>query len=80
MVRIAAKDNKYVSYEATTAADGSYTIKVVKSEKTYSLSITHSDCNDYYEGNITFTPGETLKKDITMTKEPEPELQTITKN
>lgn len=72
-MKLSAKDNKYVSYETTTAADGSYTIKVVKSEKTYSLSITHSDCNDYNEDNITFTPGETLKKDITMTKEPEPE-------
>lgn len=73
VVRIAAKDNKYVTYRATTTADGSYSIKVVKSEKTYTLTVTDGECEDYTEDNITFTPGETTTKDISLTKTPEPE-------
>lgn len=73
VVRIAAKDNKYVTYRATTTADGSYSIKVVKSEKTYTLTVTDGECEDYTEDNITFTPGETTTKNISLTKTPEPE-------
>lgn len=73
VVRIAAKDNKYVTYSATTTADGSYSIKVVKSEKTYTLTVTDGECEDYTEDNITFTPGETTTKNISLTKTPEPE-------
>ena len=72
-MKLSAKDNKYVSYETTTAADGSYTIKVVKSEKTYTLTVTDGECEDYTEDNITFTPGETTTKNISLTKTPEPE-------
>ena len=39
VVRIAAKDNKYVTYSATTTADGSYSISVVKIQKTTSPSL-----------------------------------------
>ena len=73
VVRIAAKDNKYVTYRATTTADGSYSIKVVKSEKTYTLTVTDGECEDYTEDNITFNPGETTTKNISLTKTPEPE-------
>lgn len=72
-VKLAAKDNKYISYKTTTSADGSYLLRVVKSEKTYTLTVTDGECEDYTEENITFTPGESTTKNITLVKTPAPE-------
>lgn len=72
-VKLAAKDNKYITYTTTTSADGSYLLRVVKSEKTYTLTVTDGECEDYTENDITFTPGESTTKNIVLTKTPEPE-------
>ena len=72
-VKLAAKDNKYITYKTTTSEDGTYLLRVVKSEKTYTLTVTDGECEDYTEDNISFTPGETTIKDIAMTKTPDPE-------
>lgn len=72
-VKLAAKDNKYITYSTQTSADGSYLLRVVKSEKTYTLTVTDGECEDYTEDSISFTPGETTIKNISLTKTPEPE-------
>lgn len=72
-VKLAAKDNKYITYSTQTSADGSYLLHVVKSEKTYTLTVTDGECEDYTEDSISFTPGETTIKNISLTKTPEPE-------
>lgn len=72
-VKLAAKDNKYITYSTQTSADGSYLLRVVKSEKTYTLTVTDGECEDYTEDSISFTPGETTIKNIYLTKTPEPE-------
>lgn len=72
-VKLAAKDNKYITYSTKTSADGTYLLNVVKSEKTYTLTVTDGECEDYTEDNIAFTPGESTIKNISLTKAPEPE-------
>lgn len=72
-VKLSAKDNKYVSYTTTTSADGTYLLRVIKSEKAYTLLVTDGECEDYTEDNVTFTPGESTTKDITLVKTPDPE-------
>lgn len=72
-LKLAAADNKYLTYTTTTSADGTYLLRVVKSEKTYNLTVTDGECEDYTENGVIFTPGETLMKDIQLTKTPEPE-------
>lgn len=72
-VKLAATDNKYITYSTTTSADGSYLLRIVKSEKTYTLTVTDGECEDYTEENVAFVPGETSIKDIKLTKTPEPE-------
>lgn len=72
-VKLTAADNKYLTYKATTGEEGTYVIRVVKSEKTYTLTVISGECEDYTEENVTFTPGEDITKDITLTKILEPE-------
>ena len=72
-LKLAAKDNKYITYSTTTSEDGTYLLRVVKSDKAYTLTVTDGECEDYTEDNIKFTPGETTIKNITMTKAQEPE-------
>lgn len=72
-VKLAATDNKYITYSTTTSADGSYLLRVVKSEKTYTLTVTDGECEDYTEENVTFVPGESSIKDIKLKKAAEPE-------
>ena len=72
-VKLTATDDKYLTYKATTDEQGEYVIHVVKSEKTYTLTVTSGECEDYVEESLTFTPGEDTIKNITLTKTPEPE-------
>ena len=73
VVKLTATDDSKLVYKATTGTDGTYRIKVVKSDKTYTLEVTCGGCEDYSEENVTFTPGEDTTKNIIMTKTPEPE-------
>ena len=73
VVKLTATDDNKLVYKATTGTDGTYRIKVVKSDKTYTLEVTCGGCEDYSEENVTFTPGEDTTKNIIMTKTPEPE-------
>ena len=73
VVKLTATDDSKLVYKATTGTDGTYRIKVVKSDKTYTLEVTCGGCEDYSEKNVTFTPGEDTTKNIIMTKTPEPE-------
>ena len=73
VVKLTATDDSKLVYKATTGTDGTYRIKVVKSDKTYTLKVTCGGCEDYSEENVTFTPGEDTTKNIIMTKTPEPE-------
>ena len=73
VVNLTATDDSKLVYKATTGTDGTYRIKVVKSDKTYTLEVTCGGCEDYSEENVTFTPGEDTTKNIIMTKTPEPE-------
>ena len=73
VVKLTATDDSKLVYKATTGTDGAYRIKVVKSDKTYTLEVTCGGCEDYSEENVTFTPGEDTTKNIIMTKTPEPE-------
>ena len=73
VVKLTATDDSKLVYKATTSTDGTYRIKVVKSDKTYTLEVTCGGCEDYSEENVTFTPGEDTTKNIIMTKTPEPE-------
>ena len=73
VVKLTATDDNKLVYKATTGTDGTYKIKVVKSDKTYTLEVTCGGCEDYSEENVTFTPGEDTTKNIIMTKTPEPE-------
>ena len=73
VVILTATDDSKLVYKATTGTDGTYRIKVVKSDKTYTLEVTCGGCEDYSEENMTFTPGEDTTKNIIMTKTPEPE-------
>ena len=73
VVKLTATDDNKLVYKATTGTDGTYRIKVVKSDKTYTLKVTCGGCEDYSEENVTFTPGEDTTKNIIMTKTPEPE-------
>ena len=73
VVKLTATDDSKLAYKATTGTDGTYRIKVVKSDKTYTLEVTCGGCEDYSEENVTFTPGEDTTKNIIMTKTPEPE-------
>ena len=73
VVKLTATDDSKLVYKATTGTDGTYRIKVVKSDKTYTLEVTCGGCEDYSEENVTFTPGEDTTKNINMTKTPEPE-------
>ena len=73
VVKLTATDDSKLVYKATTGTDGTYRIKVVKSDKTYTLKVTCGGCEDYSEENVSFTPGEDTKKNIIMTKTPEPE-------
>ena len=78
VVKLTATDDSKLVYKATTGTDGTYRIKVVKSDKTYTLEVTCGGCEDYSEENVTFTPGEDTTKNIIMTKTPEPENSIIT--
>ena len=73
VVKLTATDDSKLVYKATTGTDGTYRIKVVKSDKTYTLKVTCGGCEDYSEENVSFTPGEDTTKNIIMTKTPEPE-------
>ena len=73
VVKLTATDDNKLVYKATTGTDGTYRIKVVKSDKTYTLEVTCGGCEDYSEENVSFTPGEDTTKNIIMTKTPEPE-------
>ena len=73
VVKLTATDDSKLVYKATTGTDGTYRIKVVKSDKTYTLEVTCGGCEDYSEENVSFTPGEDTTKNIIMTKTPEPE-------
>ncbi len=73
VVKLTATDDNKLVYKATTGTDGTYRIKVVKSDKTYTLKVTCGGCEDYSEENVSFTPGEDTTKNIIMTKTPEPE-------
>ena len=73
VVKLTATDDSKLVYKATTGTDGTYRIKVVKSDKTYTLEVTCGGCEDYSEENVSFTPGEDMTKNIIMTKTPEPE-------
>ena len=73
VVKLTATDDSKLAYKATTGTDGTYRIKVVKSDKTYTLEVTCGGCEDFSEENVTFTPGEDTTKNIIMTKTPEPE-------
>ena len=73
VVKLTATDDSKLVYKATTGTDGTYRIKVMKSDKTYTLEVTCGGCEDYSEENVTFTPGEDTTKNIIMTKTPEPE-------
>ena len=73
VVKLTATDDSKLAYKATTGTDGTYRIKVVKSDKTYTLEVTCGGCEDYSEENVSFTPGEDTTKNIIMTKTPEPE-------
>ena len=73
VVKLTATDDSKLVYKATTGTDGAYRIKVVKSDKIYTLKVTCGGCEDYSEENVTFTPGEDTTKNIIMTKTPEPE-------
>ncbi|WP_297152635.1 carboxypeptidase-like regulatory domain-containing protein [uncultured Prevotella sp.] len=73
IVKLTATDDSKLLYKATTGAEGTYVINVVKSDKTYTLKVTCGGCEDYTEENITFTPGKDMTKNIAMTKTPEPE-------
>lgn len=73
VVKLTATDGSKLVYKATTGTDGTYRIKVVKSDKTYTLKVTCGGCEDYSEENVSFTPGEDTTKNIIMTKTPEPE-------
>lgn len=73
IVKLTATDDSKLVYKATTGAEGTYVINVVKSDKTYTLKVTCGGCEDYTEENITFTPGKDMTKNIAMTKTPEPE-------
>lgn len=72
-VKLTAADDKYLTYKATTGAEGTYVIRVVKSEKAYTLTATSGECEPYTEENLTFTPGEDMTLNIVLTKIPEPE-------
>ena len=73
VVKLTATDDSKLVYKATTGTDGTYRIKVVKSDKTYTLKVTCGGCEEYSEENVSFTPGEDTTKNIIMTKTPEPE-------
>ena len=73
IVKLTATDDSKLVYKATTCAEGTYVINVVKSDKTYTLKVTCGGCEDYTEENITFTPDKDMTKSIAMTKTPEPE-------
>ena len=73
VVKLTATDDSKLVYKATTGTDGTYRIKVVKSDNTYTLKVTCGGCEDYSEENVSFTPGEDTTKNIIMTKTPEPE-------
>ena len=73
VVKLTATDDSKLVYKATTGTDGTYRIKVVKSDKIYTLEVTCGGCEDYNEENVSFTPGEDTTKNIIMTKTPEPE-------
>ena len=73
VVKLTATDDSKLVYKATTGTDGTYRIKVVKSDKTYTLKVTCGGCEDYSEENVSFTSGEDTTKNIIMTKTPEPE-------
>lgn len=73
IVKLTATDDSKLVYKATTGAEGTYVINVVKSDKTYTLKVTSGGCEDYTEENITFTPSKDMIKNIAMAKTPEPE-------
>lgn len=73
IVKLTSTDDSKLVYKATTGAEGTYVINVVKSDKTYTLKVTCGGCEDYTEENITFTPDKDMTKKIAMTKTPEPE-------
>lgn len=72
-VKLTATDDKYLTYKTTTGAEGTYLLRVVKSDRTYTLTVTSGECEDYVEENVTFVPDESSTKDIQLTKTPNPE-------
>ena len=60
IVKLTATDDSKLVYKATTGAEGTYVINVVKSDKTYTLKVTCGGCEDYTEENITFTPDKDM--------------------
>ena len=65
-------------YSATSNESGEYTVSIVKSEETYTLTAKADDFEDYVISNYTFTPGEPKTQNITMRKIEHPSVMTGT--
>lgn len=61
-------------YKTKTSAEGTYVLKVVKSEQKYKLTVTSGECEDYVKADsVEFVPGEDMTLNVEMNKIPEPD-------